>query len=199
MGFLIMDADLKLTQIIIDGSGQSLLEFVFGLPLMLGLAILMIKVNMAIQVSIVDQKYARAQALFLTYNSPFYPEKEKQLKLKKYLLNQILVGVSGNLDSSANVSDYTPEATVQNIARSPLNKKAMAASNEGGTDSMTERANVRVRNTVTLCTQNYMVGFTTPGGPFPANPWVGLGFSKVFDFSSGSALANYCGSKLKWN
>ncbi len=193
-----MAADLKILEYFSDSSGQSLMEFVFGLPLMLGLAILMVKVNTAIQVSIVDQKYARAQALFLAYNSPFYPEKSKQLKLRSFLLNQILVGVSGNLDSSANSSEYTPEATVQSIARSPKNPQALQASNENQAEPKAERANVRIRNTVTLCTQNYMVGFTSPGGPFPVNPFVGFGLSNLFDFVDGHSLAAYCGSKMKF-
>ncbi len=172
-----------------------MVEFVLLMPLLLGLAILMIHVNTAIQISIVDQNYSRAQALFLTYNSPFYPEKSKQQTLMTFQMNQILVGVSGNLDSSGD-SSYSPEATVQNVARSPSNPRALQASNEAQSEPKASRANVRIRNTVTLCTQNYQVGFNNPRGPFPVTPL--MGYSAMSSIASGSSLASYCGSKLKY-
>jgi len=43
--------------------GQSVLEFVFMLPILLGLIVIMVRSNTVIQMSIVNQKYARAQAL----------------------------------------------------------------------------------------------------------------------------------------
>ena len=51
--------------------GQSIVEFLVSLPLLVGLAVVLIRVNSAIQMSIVNQQYARAQTLNLTYNSPF--------------------------------------------------------------------------------------------------------------------------------
>jgi hypothetical protein len=151
-----MTTDAKRVESIIGNEGgQSVLEFLFMLPVMVSLLVLMTRVNSAIQVSIVDQQYARAQAHFLTFSSPVYPEvrlRYAQLVGKNY--NQMLMGVGDNIvpgDGSA----YTPIATTQNIAR---NRKIAALGNndpqkEPNPDSGEGRALVRVRGTVSLCTQ----------------------------------------------
>ena len=138
-----------------EEEGQSVLEFLFMLPVMISLLVLMTRVNSAIQVSIVDQQYARAQAHFLTFSSPVYPEirlRYAQLVGKNY--NQMLMGVGDNI-VPADGSAYTPIATTQNIAR---NRKIAALGNndpqkEPNPDSGEGRALVRVRGTVSLCTQ----------------------------------------------
>ena len=79
--------------------GQSVFEFLLMLPVMIGLVVIMAEVNTAIQVSIVDQQYARAEATFLTFNSPIYPERDAiripNLDQKGY--NQMLIGVMDNI------------------------------------------------------------------------------------------------------
>ena len=52
-----------------------MLEFLVMLPLMVGLAMLMIRVNTVIQMGIVNQQYARAQALFVAGNGSEYPQR----------------------------------------------------------------------------------------------------------------------------
>src|SRR5690606_10882360 len=59
-----------------DESGQSVLELLFMLPILVGMAVLLIRINMAIQVSINNQKYARAQTLYLTFNNSVYPVRD---------------------------------------------------------------------------------------------------------------------------
>ena len=135
--------------------GQSVLEFLLMLPVMMGLVILMIRVNSAIQVSIVDQQYARAQVLFLTFGSPIFPQiKQRVSNLDAKNYNQIVMGVSDNLTASSGGA-YVPEASTQNVAR---NRKVAAMADdtpqtEPNPDQGGLRANVRIRNTVSLCSQ----------------------------------------------
>lgn len=136
--------------------GQSILEFLLMLPMMVGLVVILVKVNTTIQMSINNQQYARAQTLFMAYNSPVYPslvQRESNLIPKKY--NQMVVGVSENSTDVAG-NDILPKAATNYIAR----KKGAPDSEEknppGG-----RRALVRVRDTVTLCTQSSLV---TSGG-----------------------------------
>lgn len=143
--------------------GQSVIEFLFMLPVMLGLVVLLIRINTAIQISIVDQQYARAQTLWLAFNSGVYPQihlRYPELVAKKY--NQMLIGVSDNVVPAD--GSYEPKATVQNILRVPASAAGTNNSpqtepdpNAGGT-----RALVRVRNTVSLCTQANILSDGTP-------------------------------------
>lgn len=157
-----------------DEEGQSVLEFLFMLPVMVGLVMLMVRMNQAIQVSIVNQQYARAQAHFLTFSSPIFPEialRYAQLVGKNY--NQMLMGVGDNI-VPADGSAYTPQATVQNVARNLA--VAKQANNDNGIepDLGQGRAFVRVRTTVSLCTQiNVVAG--SGGKPQPAFTINGLG------------------------
>ena len=136
-----------------DEQGQSIVEFLISLPLLIGLALVMIKVNSAIQMSIVDQQYARAQVLNLTYNSPFYPTKDKRSVLIGSQMNQMIVGVSENLPGAGN---FIPEASTQRITRLPK-----APGPEAPQEEPKQRAKVRIRDTVTLCTQSVVI---KPGG-----------------------------------
>src|SRR5688500_8394742 len=96
-----------------EETGQSILEFLMMLPMLIGFCIMLMRVNMAIQISIVNQQYARAQTLFLTFNSPHYPSLERQVQdLTPNSMNQMLLGVSDNVA----VAGYTPKAPVQLIA-----------------------------------------------------------------------------------
>ncbi len=138
--------------LILDQSGQSVIEFLLMLPMMLTLALILIRVNTAIQVGIVNQQYARAQALWLTYNSPVYPYlslREAELTAKSY--NQMVIGVAENASPSEPGERYIPKAPTKNVTR-----RRAPAQDETGQEPA-ERALVRVRNTVTLCTQANVV------------------------------------------
>jgi Flp pilus assembly protein TadG len=148
--------------------GQSIIEFLFMLPLFVGLIVILIRVNTAIQVSLVNQQYARAQALWLTFNSPVYPSifsRSQNLAAKGY--NQMLIGVADNREDEN--GNYRPKATVQNVARQK---------NVGSNDPQTEppsRALVRVRTTVTLCTQSEVVKTGGTYQPILASNELGVG------------------------
>lgn len=156
-------------------SGQSVVEFLIFLPLLVGITSLLIRVNTLIQISIVDQKYARAQTFFLTYNHAYYPQLTYRLDpdigLIKTGSNQMVLGVSDNLISRG----ATPLASTQNIVR--------PGKQVGNTDPQAEpssRGIVRVRDTVALCTQNNFV--SGQGGGFSEINSSTLGDFTQFDF-----------------
>lgn len=129
-------------------SGQSVIEFVLMLPLMIGLSVLLYRINSAIQMSIVNQQYARAQTLFLAFNSPYYPEKRYRT-----FGNRLTMGVSENNAGSGDDTQYVPEASVQMIARTPQEAGRQPAAQE----EPTETGYVRIRNTVSICTQSSFI------------------------------------------
>lgn len=137
--------------------GQSLLEFLVMMPALFGLALIMIKINTAIQVSIVNQQYARAQGLFLTFNSPTYPQirfrYEGESSMVARGFNQLILGVSQEGGSEDLPADQlNPVATTQNIVRN----RRKVGSNQVQAEPA-DRGIVRVRTIVSLCTQSNVV------------------------------------------
>lgn len=140
----------------IGEEGQSVVEFVFMLPMLLGITTLLVHINTAIQISIVNQQYARIQTLRLTFNSPFYPALRRsdesysgQPVGPRTLLNgayQMVVGVADNLLEGG---DAHPVATQQLIVRKP----SLTRQNAPQDENATTMGWVRIRNSVTLCTQ----------------------------------------------
>ena len=133
-------------------SGQSVLEFLLTLPLLVGITILLVRVNTVIQISIVDQQYAREHALFLTFNSPTYPI--KRLVQSDFIpkgTSRMIIGVANNT-APRDGGAYFPEATTFRITRDPRTR-----GDEGAHKEPRLRSSVRVRNTVELCTQNNLI------------------------------------------
>lgn len=133
-----------------DDSGQSILELLFLLPMLVGLIVILIRVNTAIQISIVNQQYSRSMIFFSNMNSPTYPSRTlyKRAVALNALVNQMTFGVSdkpiGQNDNDFEATN-TPEASTQYVARKPRQ-----GSEEPG--NVSQRGRVRIRNTVTLCT-----------------------------------------------
>lgn len=132
-----------------DIGGQSILEFLLIIPTLIGFVSILIRVNTAIQISIVNQQYGRAQAHFLTYASAVYPDIGKQDRLIRYSTNQLILGVE---DFQTGENGGAPTATVQRITRSA----SVVAPDQPG-EEPTTRAKVRIRNTVTLCTPSFFL------------------------------------------
>jgi hypothetical protein len=131
-----------------DESGQSIVEFLLMLPMLIGMVILLVRVNMAIQVSIVNQQYARAQALFLTFNSPHFPELEK---IKNGATNQLVAGVGDEvLPIERDDQPIAPAATSTMVARN----RRLAGRQPTPQQTSEESGFVRVWNTVTLCSES---------------------------------------------
>lgn len=146
-------------------AGQSLIEFLLLLPFLLAITILVIRANAAIQVSIVNQQYARAQAHFLTFNSPVYPDfgpsGTRQSDMAKAGINAITLGVSDKAIDGGEEGDSQPEATMQMVARS-----VSKAGPKPEPQQNSEKSGwVRIRNSITLCTGSH--SFDSEGGPVP--------------------------------
>lgn len=182
----------------LDEQGQSVLEFMMMFPMLIGLTVLLVRINTAIQVSIVNQQYARAHALFLTYNNPYYPEIRFQSRLISTATNQMILGISNNpSEANSGGGTYKPEATTQLISR---NTKLAAGSSDAPHEEPQVRANVRIRNSVTLCTQTLFLN-SGQGGPQAilalqgANPPQAAGPNAL---NEGSRFNNLCGSPIKY-
>lgn len=142
-------------------SGQSLMEFVLILPVMAGLLFLMIRVSATIQVSIVNQKYARQRALELADNGANYPKlRFLRGNFIERRSNRMVVGVS---EETTDVSSGGSSEIVATAPTLPItSRKQLPGSNENQTEP-DARSIVRVRNTVELCTP-YRVAQSGTGG-----------------------------------
>lgn len=172
-------------------SGQSIVEFLLMLPMLVGLVLILVRVNTAIQISIVNQQYARSHALWLNFNSPVYP----QLALREPHLtaqqdNQMVIGVSDNV-APEDGSNFQPVASTSYVAR----KKGQADSTD---PESSKRANVRIRDTVTICTQSNVIS-----GKAGLVPLMALD-PKTFTAIGNIGLTedphqfNYCGSNMQY-
>jgi hypothetical protein len=145
----------------LESSGQSLLEFLLLLPFLLGLTILMIRANQAIQISIVNQQYARAQTHFITFNSPYYPDNRvgRRDEMIRNGVHAITLGVGEkSIGGDDEESSDIPEAPMQMVARSEQKAGPKPAAQEES-----ERSGwVRIRNTITLCSGS--LAFQSGGG-----------------------------------
>jgi competence protein ComGC len=132
-----------------DDEGQSVLELLLVLPLLMAILMMIIRVNTVIQMSIVDQKYARAQTLYIAGNAAEYPLRAHIVdELGRSGMNQLVVGVSEDPPSDADgESDGATAASSYYIGRRP---GGMGEMTDAG-DDITRRTNIRVRNTVTIC------------------------------------------------
>ena len=141
----------------LDSSGQSVMELLFMLPVIIAITVVMTRVNTAIQVSIVNQQYARAQAHWLAFNSAVYPE--LRLRTRDFMsanrgYNQLLLGISGDTPP-ADETIYNPSAMVYEITR---NKQVDSGANTIQAEQVSTRGKVRIRTTVSLCTQANVIG-----------------------------------------
>lgn len=168
-------------------SGQSVVEFLLVLPLLVGLVLLLIKINTAIQVSIVNQQYARAQIHWLTFNSAFSPQiglRNANFQAKGY--NRMVIGVSSN-KAPGEGEPYIPEATTQVVVRN-----GQASGRDGSSqEEPVSRSRVRVRNTISLCTQTNVI----TGGSGGVTPLTAASLIQSGEGSPGqSKILLYCRS-----
>lgn len=129
--------------------GQSVIEFLLFLPLMVLMVFTTLRVNTAIQMSIVNQKYARAQTLILANHAAYYPRAQLRNEDGNFFgaknVDQMVLGVSDNKATEG----YEPEASIVEITR----KGKAFGNNDDQTEDHKERGKIRIRNSVTLCTQ----------------------------------------------
>lgn len=129
-------------------AGQSVIEFLLMFPLLVGIAVLLVRMNMAIQVSIVNQKYTRAQTFFLAFNSPYFPS----IAQREGGVNQITMGISDEVVPS-DTADFQPGATRVMISRS----RKLAGAEPPAQNEPAQTGFVRVRNTMTMCSQSNLI------------------------------------------
>ena len=174
--------------------GQSVLEFLMLLPFIIGLVMVLIRINAAIQISIVNQQYSRAAVLQVVENNAFYPDLEKQeAAILGKRMNQMVVGVSENQPEAS--GDYSPEAVKQLISRS----KKIKGGSEAPGEEPDKRSNVRVRNSVTLCTPTYYL--TAEGTAFRGIVKGGKDGQKVAKYHVGDNTKfgnSFCGGSIKY-
>jgi hypothetical protein len=174
----------------LNRSGQSVLEFVLLLPLLLAGISFLYRANTAIQMSIVNQKYARSQALFLAYNSPYYPALNIRKSNKD--ADRLVMGVSQNLaptGSNGGGGEYIPKAEEVRTTRGPLqgpSTRSGPGGFQGGDDAGKEivekRDSVRIRNTIILCTNTTWMDAAADGD------------LRYFTFTDSNAPFEYCRS-----
>ena len=163
-----------------DEHGQSVLEFVFMLPVLLGLIVIMVRSNTAIQMSIVNQKYARAQALWLTFNSPHYPKLSFRTagtagdQFVQYGFNRMVIGMA---ETPVDDTGGKPTASMQ-----PVTRGGVPAPEGPSQSEPIDRAQVRIRTTVALCTQTNAI-VTSEG--LKAATAANIGENTVFDYCRG--------------
>ena len=132
--------------------GQSVIEFMIMLPVFIAVVVLMVKSNSAVQMSIVNQQYARSQALWLARNSPYYPAKNHAENMYQTGSNRMVLGVSNNHFDDETTDRITPEAQVQTVVRAGKD-----IGDDGGGSEPSRRGKVRVRTTVAMCTHQITI------------------------------------------
>lgn len=165
-----------------DERGQSVLEFVFMLPILIGLIVVMVRSNTAIQISIVNQKYARAQALWLAFNSPYFPRLSfrkaggENDQFIRHGYNRMVIGMA---EQPVGDTGGKAIASTQVVVRGG---NTQGASGPSQTEPI-DRSEIRIRTTVALCTQTNVV--VTAQGIRPAEG-DNIGEKSVFDFCRGN-------------
>lgn len=182
--------DARCASLVVDESGQSLFEFIFLFPFMIGMSVLLVRLNTVIQMSIVNQKYSRMTALRVVFNSAEYPSHDRATKTDWRTplgMNQMIIGVSGKVmgaeDDLGNLR-VQPEAQTYRVTRS--------LASPGGDDSKINnqqepetRAHVRVRNTISLCTPSivyYKTDGPSPDGRLKSHDMQDLALARSFAY-----------------
>lgn len=129
--------------------GQSLVEFAFMVPLIIGVLVFLREVNMAVNSAIVNQRYARATLHFLLFNHRWYPELRFARNTGKGVyLRRWWVGVEKDKTAGGDEDVTAPVAPIIKIGRAPGDE-------DQGVESMKKRQNVRIRAVSFICLQPY--------------------------------------------
>jgi hypothetical protein len=114
---------------------------------------MMIKINTVIQMSIVNQQYAREDLFFLMFNSSDYPELPFFPSGKRAGTgNRFVAGVAEN-SAPSDGGSYVPEASTYLITR-----KGKPVGSNADQEEPDLRGNIHVRDTISICTQVDHIG-----------------------------------------
>jgi hypothetical protein len=98
--------------------GQSLIESILLFPILIGMTLFLIKSFQAIQASIVNQQYVRAQLIQKLFNSPFYPAERTLVKSG----SQMVIGMNKDAMTVDNEA-VTPVAPLDSVLFSSISSK----------------------------------------------------------------------------
>lgn len=124
--------------------GQSMLEFALLLPLITGMFMLVIQVQMAISTAIVNQKYARGQLYFLFFNNRYYPEYFFIRKTDQSVMGQLWVGVS-SINHFGDDNPFPSAPTVKVGRFKPPEDENIHSEFTGDSEGQPKRQNIHVR------------------------------------------------------
>lgn len=123
-------------------SGQSLLEFAFLVPLIIGMLTLLVEVETVISAAIVGQKYTRQHFHYLAFNHRYYPENQFLARGDGTYHERFWIGLDDNINDRELPKPVAPKFKVGR-------KKV-----PGGQDDELEsnvRQNVRLRISAFMC------------------------------------------------
>lgn len=134
-----------------DESGQSMIEMLFMLPLVTLVVVLVYRANAAIQMSIVNQKFVRGQALYVAMNSPTYPDLSARRTGNKSMEKKGFQGFVVGMSDSVGEADgkIIPTAQGAPFAR-PGRPVRISDCND---PDPSERSAVCLKTTIEICTQ----------------------------------------------
>lgn len=151
---------ILITGVKLGNEGQGLLELIFAVPVFIGFVWIFFKVNSAIQVSINNQQHSRGQILHLAFNSAVFPE----LKFRLGSSGMASTGAPNQFTAGTSADHVEPDspvnATVVSLARSPAQEQGESIQSLPGQ----VRTNIRIRDTVTICTQKNDFDSNPKGG-----------------------------------
>ena len=161
--------------------GQSMIEFAFMVPLIVSLLMFMREANMAINASIVNQKYARSTLHFLLFNHRWYPE-QKFVKLTGHgtFMHRWWVGVEQDraLGDDDGTEGKPPVASTILIGHTPGQDDKEHGLPVAG------RQNVRIRTMSFICLPPFgnKLGYPYSQGAMPNSAFLdGQGFQYCAD------------------
>lgn len=149
--------------------GQSLVEFAFLVPLLIGMVSLLVEVDTAISASIVGQKYTRQHMHFLFFSSANYPQLNWVSGKDGFFKQRWWIGVDEQVIVREDTEPIAPKFKV--------GRKKVPEGQESDPDSPV-RQNVRIRSSAFTCvppiganvgqyyTENYIRDRTFESGSF---------------------------------
>lgn len=151
------------TKTLKNRKGQSLLEVIFLVPFLFMFVALLYKITMATQMAIVNTQYARSQLYVLTSNSPEYPRLEFRWSPTMFAYNNQDRMILGVADPKALSTTTGLEGTLEPMPQTQKISR-IGSTVTGNTDrgEVSKRTEVRVRNTVGICTQLNAAGNKKP-------------------------------------
>lgn len=126
--------------------GQSMIEFAFLVPIIVGMLVVLVQVEMAISSAIVNNKYARQSLHFFFWNHRYYPE-HAWLSLTDTggLMKRYWLGVSNDPTLGGRGGETTPVAPTRRIG----SQKSPEDDVQG--PEVQTRQNVRIRIISVTC------------------------------------------------